>query len=151
MGDTRYAAAAPVISRWVNSDDKKLAKLTLFTLARIGNPSSEPLLARAAEKSGFVYDVTGATEAYLEYARQLAASGKSAQAEKIARQIQQAQQVNQVQNRTRRVKNINGSERRTVDPAVLTAAMDDKDPQYRATALQNLRKIIQEMRPSAAG
>ncbi|MEO6963846.1 MAG: DUF1080 domain-containing protein, partial [Puia sp.] len=136
LGDTRYAAAAPVISRWVNSDDKKLAKLTLFTLARIGNPSSESLLARAAEKIGFVYDVTGATEAYLEYARRLAASGKSAQAEKIAHQIQQkTQQSNQVQNRTAALKILTDLKGEKSIP-LLTAAMDDKDPQYRAAALK---------------
>ncbi|MDP4130554.1 MAG: DUF1080 domain-containing protein [Bacteroidota bacterium] len=136
LGDTRYAEAAPVIARWVNSDDKKLTKLSLFALARIGDPASEALLARAAEKSGFVYDETGATEAYLQYARTLAASGKKAQASKIAGLIQQKTQgVHQIQNHTAALKILVDLKGEQAVP-LLVDAMNDKNPQYRAAALK---------------
>ena len=134
-GDARNAKAAPFISRFVNSDDKKLSKLALYALARIGDPASEVLLAKAAEKSGFIYNETGATEAYLDYAQKLAASGKSTQAEKIANLVQQkAGSDKQIQTRTAALKLLTDIRGDKSVPQLISA-MDDKNPQYRAAAL----------------
>ena len=61
LGDTRFSAAVQPVSTLVKSNDPNLAKVSLYTLARIGDPSSSKLLNTAAAKSGYSYDVTDAT------------------------------------------------------------------------------------------
>ena len=81
LGDMHAAEAVVIITKLAESNDKKLRKLSLYALAQIAQPSSEPFLQSAAFKSGFTYDETGATAAYLRFANQLRVNGKGQQAE----------------------------------------------------------------------
>lgn len=136
LGDSRYAGAVAAVTPFADSEDKKLSRLALYTLANIADPSSEAVLAGAAEKSGFTYDVTHATPAYLLYAQRLAETGKQQQAEKIAQSlVSTARQENQVHTRTAALKllaDIQGEK----SMEMLVDAAGDKNPAFRAAAMK---------------
>lgn len=136
LGDSRYAEAVAAVTPLANSADQKLSRLALYTLANIADPSSEAVLADAAGKSGFTYDVTHATPAYLLYAQRLAETGKQQQAEKIAQSLlNSANQENQVHTRTAALKllaDLKGEQ----SMGLLVDAAGDKHPEYRAAALK---------------
>lgn len=140
LGDCRFNEAVGAIAALANSGDKKLVKLSLYALARIADPASESLLASAAQKSGFVYDETGAVQAYLDYAAQLYASGESALAEKIADSVlQKAAADSQAPARTAALKILSSIQKEKSVP-LLIAAMKDPNPKYREAALQFAEK-----------
>src|SRR5690606_4267458 len=87
LGDTRYSAAVQPVSTLVKSNDPNLVKVSLYALARIGDPSSSKLLNAAAAKSGYSYDATDATASYLLYLNQLKANGHAEEAEKAAEKL----------------------------------------------------------------
>jgi HEAT repeat protein len=149
LGDSPFKEAAPAIGKLMNSEDKKLNKLAMYTLARIGDSASIALLAGAAEKSGYRYDETGATQAYLDYAARLNAGGNPALAESIANTLLQEQKPEHKRKHKQKQKqeiekpvptriaalklllDIQGN--RAVPQ--LVAAMGDSNLQYRAAAL----------------
>src|SRR5690606_6853430 len=56
LGDTRFGAAVQPVLALVKSNDPNLVKVSLYALARIGDPSSLKLLNGAAAKSRYSYD-----------------------------------------------------------------------------------------------
>lgn len=133
LGDSRYAPAAAVIAPLAGSDDKKLAKVALYALAQIGAPASAPVLAAAAAKSGYTYDVTDATASYLYYAGNL--SDKAAAAKIGDALLTQAKTVAQIPTRTAALKLITAARGEQSMPLLLAAA-DDKNNAYRDAALK---------------
>jgi HEAT repeat protein len=71
LGDLHYLGAEQGITLRTKSEDPLLRRAALFALAGIASEDSEPVLAAAAEKVNFGYDVTGATAAYLLFAANL--------------------------------------------------------------------------------
>jgi HEAT repeat protein len=133
LGDSRYTAAAAAIAPLANDADKRLAKVALYALAQIGAPASAPVLAAAAAKSGYAYDVTDATSSYLYYAANLT---DKAAAEKIADNIlKTAKTDGQVHTRTAALKLLTTIRGEKSMPLLLAAA-DDKNREYRDAALK---------------
>ena len=136
LGDFRYGPAAATIAPLADGSDAYQTKTALYALGRIGDPASEKILSAAAESAHFRYEVTGATSAYIDYARQLAASGKQAEAGRIAGQLlKKCSQDDQVVARTAALKILVDLQGEKNLP-LLTEAMDDKNPKYREAALK---------------
>jgi HEAT repeat protein len=135
LGDSRYLAAAAPINTLAASDDAVTAKVALYALAQIANPSSEPVLAAAADKSGYKYEKTNTTGAYLVYAENLLKNGNRVLVQKIANHlITKATtpdlvsiRINALQLRVKASK---------APQQLLLIAANDADPQYRAAALR---------------
>ncbi|MFT3705070.1 MAG: DUF1080 domain-containing protein [Agriterribacter sp.] len=142
LGDTRYRDAATSIAAVANSSDPKLAKVALYALARIGDPSSATTLADAAAKAGYTYDVTDATSSYLKYLNQQVADGHTAEATKAATQLMKSAVAdNQVHTRIAALKvltDIQGAN----STSLLTGAMKDKNAAYREAALKFAQPYI---------
>jgi len=136
LGDGKDRTAAQSIAALANSTDANLVKTVLYALSQIADPSSEPILAAAAEKSGFKYENTNAVAAYLYYAEQLMKDGQKEQANKIAKNIlQKTTGDDQVHVRTAALKIVSDFSPTQSDEYLL-AAMNDKQFNYRAAALK---------------
>jgi HEAT repeat protein len=135
LGDSRYSAAAAPINTLAAGDDPITAKVALYTLAQIANPSSEPILAAAADKSGYKYEKTNATGAYLVYAENLLKNGNTVLVQKIANHlITKATTPDLVSIRINALQ-LRVKASKAPQQLLLTAA-GDADPQYRAAALR---------------
>ncbi|MFC5412941.1 DUF1080 domain-containing protein [Larkinella bovis] len=136
LGDTRYVPAAPELTRLVQPDDKNLSKVALYALARMATPTAGAVLARAAQGSGYAYDVTEATASYLDYLKQLAVSGRKPQADALARKLLEVcTDEKQVPTRTAALKILVDNNREKSLP-VLTKAVLDSSHAYRVAALK---------------
>ncbi|WP_152269859.1 family 16 glycoside hydrolase [Agriterribacter humi] len=143
LGDTRSTAAVQPVSALVKSNDPNLAKVSLYTLARIGDPSSLKLLNASAAKSGYSYDVTDATASYLLYLNQLVANGHTGEAEKAAKKLLK-KASDQVHTRTAALKLLTDIQGEN-SVELLTKAMKDKNAEYRAAALKYGRPYLNEI------
>ncbi|MCX2739514.1 family 16 glycoside hydrolase [Pontibacter anaerobius] len=136
LGDTRHAGAASALAPLVGSQDEKLRKLTLYALANIADPSSEAILAKAAEDDQYKYDEDNATAAYLLFAKRLAENGQQPQAEKIAQSIlSKATAEEQVHTRTAALKLL-ADMQKGQSMNLLVEAAGNPNPEYRAAALK---------------
>lgn len=124
------------ITPFATADDLALRKLALFALANSGDPDRERVLAAAAEKSGYTYDVTNATASYLLYIQRMAQNGRTGRAAILAAALHKkctgAEQVYTHVAALRLLADIRGA---NILPVLLDAA-DDPDPVYRGGALQ---------------
>lgn len=142
LGDTRFAGALPQVTELAKSKDPVLTKVALYTLAQTGDPSSLKLLNAAASRTGYSYDVTDATSSYLLYLHRLSANGHTPDAEKAAKALLK-KASKQVHTRTAALKilvDVQGAN----SLELLTAAMKDKDPEYRDAALEFARPWLNE-------
>lgn len=87
LGDLHYLGAEQGITLRTKSENPVLKRTALFALANIATPDSEPVLAAAAEKAGFGYDITDATAAYLLFATNLGHNWPTAPAVTAANNI----------------------------------------------------------------
>lgn len=138
LGDAHYAEGAASISAFVGKGDIKQDKVALNALATIANTSSETVLAQAAEKTGFKYDVSNATNAYLVYSQNLAAKGNKAAAERIAQNLHKKSTGDTRIAALKILTDINPAK----SNALLLAAALDADPKYRAAALRYAKPYI---------
>ncbi|MCF0074767.1 DUF1080 domain-containing protein [Dyadobacter sp. CY261] len=142
LGGSHYQEAAPAIEKTATSDDLKLRKVSLYALSEIGVPSSETILAGAAQKAAYGYDVTDATAVYLKYLAQLAANGNAAAAEKSALAlIKNTPEAKQSATRSSALKIYSDIKKRESVP-VLVSALQSTDAQYRAAALKLGQKYL---------
>ncbi len=136
LGDVRYAKAVPALTPLAESQDVKLNKLALYALANIADPSSEGVLAKAAQQTNYTFNNSTATAAYLLYTHRLAENGKQEQAASIAQSLlSSSAQANQVHTRTAALSllaDIQGEK----SVGLLVDAAADKNPEYRAAALK---------------
>jgi len=136
LGDSRIKQAAGQINMLASGNDANLVKMALYALSHIGDPSSEPVLAAAAEKNNFRYDNTNAVNAYITYADQLVRNGNTALAVQVANKlIQQATTDAQVNIRTAALKILVDANKDN-NSKYLLAAVDDKNAAYRAATLK---------------
>ncbi|RRB01024.1 DUF1080 domain-containing protein [Larkinella rosea] len=136
LGDSRYQPAASALIPLVGESDKKVSKVAMYALARLAAPAAGPVLAKAAQESGYTYDVTEATASYLDYLHQLAVSGKKPQADALARKLlQESVGDKQVHTRTAALRLLVDFNKEKSLP-LLTAAVADPSAQYRVAALK---------------
>ncbi|HEY4205929.1 MAG TPA: HEAT repeat domain-containing protein, partial [Puia sp.] len=140
LGDSRATIAVPLISKTAADPSAgsniQLIKLCLYALARIADPGSESILAKAAGKAGYENDPTNATDAYIRYAEELALRGRPAQAAHIAQELlTKASGDRRVIERTAALKLMVSIQGKKSLP-LLTAAMDDRNAAFRAAALK---------------
>lgn len=137
LGDSRYQAAAQPIQTLIAAEtNAELLKVALYALANIADPSSAPVLASAADKSGYGYDYTNATAVYLTYAEQLLKNGNQTLAEKIAKQILEKTATDQLVNVRTAALKILVDANKTNNQALLLAAAGDQNAAYRIAALK---------------
>lgn len=142
LGDTRYAAALPQLTGFTKSKDPVLAKVAIYSLAQIGDPSSLKLLNAAASKSGYSYDATNATSSYVLYLQQLAQNGHTQEAGKAAKTLLK-NASKQVQTRSAALEVLAHIQGENSMP-LLTGAMKDKNFEYRDAALKLAATYLNE-------
>jgi len=136
LGESRYKEAAAAIEKTAVSTDLNLRKVSLFALSEIGIPSSESILATAAQKVLYVYDEADATAVYIKYLARLAQNGSPAIAEKAALElIKNTPAPEQTSTRSSALKVYADIKKRESVP-VLVKALESTDPEYRAAALK---------------
>lgn len=136
LGDSRFKEAAAAINPLASSADQNLAKIALYALAYIADPSSESVFASSAQKAGFKYDNTNALASYVIYAEQLLKNGNKDLAEKIAKDLLVKAGTDEVVNvRTAALKLLVDANKEN-SQTYLLAAVDDKNAEYRAAALK---------------
>ena len=136
LGDIQYLPAATAIGKQSTSTDAALVKVSLYALAQIGSPASENVLATAAAKAGYKYDITGATTSYISYARQLHILGNPVLAEKIANALlKNASSKEQVPARTAGLKLLVEIKGEKALP-ILVNLLNDPSPAFREAALK---------------
>lgn len=136
LGDVRFKAAAPAIGRLAAGTDAKVVRVALNALSYIADPSSEKILAAAAQKAGYKYDNTNATEAYMVYADQLLKNGNKTLAVSIANRVALQTKSDKLANvRVNALKILVDANKATAQQLLLTAA-GDANMKYRAGALR---------------
>ncbi len=80
-------AATTSLNLLATDADASVAKMSLYALSYIADPSSEPILFTAAQKAGYKYEQTNAVNAYLVYANQVLKAGNQKLAGEIGRKI----------------------------------------------------------------
>lgn len=142
LGGAHYKEAAPAIEKTAASAELNLRKVSLYALSEIGAPSSEGILAAAAQKASYGYDEADATAVYLKYLARLAANGNNAPAEKAALAlIKGMPDVKQSATRASALKIYSDLKKRESVP-VLVSALQSSDAQYRAAALKLGQKYL---------
>jgi Domain of Unknown Function (DUF1080) len=135
LGDSRNTLAVKSISALIRND-KKLTKVAFYALANIADPISINLLANAAQKTGFTYDETNATSAYLLFIKNLGRYGKKEIAARLAKTLStKASLANQVQTHTAALKLLVDMQGANSTPLLVEAA-HNSNTQYRDAALK---------------
>jgi HEAT repeat protein len=135
LGDSRTKEAAKAIAE-LTTGDERLAKMSLYALANIADPSSEAVLAATAEKAGFKYENTNAVASYLLYAERLMSNDNKVEANNIAKKILgKAVADDQVHIRIAALKLVSAASKAQSDEYLL-GAMSDTQFKYRAAALK---------------
>ena len=136
LGESRYKEAVIAIEKTAVSSDLNLRKVSLFALSEIGLPSSEGILASAAQKVLFRYDEADAAAVYIKYLARLAQNGNPAIAEKAALTlITNTPAPEQTATRSSALKVYADIKKRESVP-VLVKALESTDSEYRAAALK---------------
>lgn len=142
LGGAHYKEAASAIEKTATSSERNLRKVSLYALSEIGAPSSEAVLAAAAQKVAYGYDEADATGVYLKYLGKLAANGQEAAAEKAALALIKATpDAKQSATRSSALKIYSDIKKRESVP-VLVSALQSTDAQYRAAALKLGQKYL---------
>lgn len=114
LGDAEYEGAEAALLPLFNGAEVNLQKVILYSLARIGRPSSYEAMKAAAQQANYAYSLNNATGSYLQYAERLNEKNEKALAEKIAGDLlKDASGEDQIHTRTSALKllaNIKGSD-----------------------------------------
>lgn len=137
IGDARVPEATSILVPLAASTDKMLAKTALYALSYIAAPGAKGVLETSASRAGYKYDVTNATTAYLAYIQQLAASGKTGEAVRLAQTLLNttAKDPSQIHVRTAALSLLDQFSGDASLP-LLTAAAGDANGAYRDAALK---------------
>lgn len=133
LGDLRYKPAAAAIMAHAGSDDVNTRQVALVALANIGDPSSDEVLAKAANAQGR-FERMQATNWYLLYAQRLAEDGNKARCAAICRELVKSRTAerNIVAGALRTLVLAHGNEAM----ADVLAAVDSDDKQLRIAAME---------------
>lgn len=136
LGGLRHKEAVSSIEKLATYSEANLRKVALYSLSEIAAPSSEKILAAAAQKVSYRYDVTDATGVYVSYLSHLVQNGEGALAEKAALElIKNTPAPEQTATRSSALKVYADSKKRESVP-VLVKALASTDSEYRAAALK---------------
>lgn len=139
LGQLRYLGALDELTALTRVKDPLIRRTALMALASIGNESSEPLMAAAAAKNHYNTDSTDATLAYLLYAQRLAQNWPIGPAVSAAEKLLKNSQ--DIHIRIAALKLL--TETRSNDAMmILTNAVDENEPEYRAAAFRFADKLI---------
>jgi HEAT repeat protein len=136
IGEAQVEGAEELILPLLATDDEALKRSALFALGRVGGAASLKALEQEAEKAGYGYEKTGATEAYLALLKRQAENPLAVkETEKSATALLQ-NATKQKQNATR----IGALEiliniRKNNALKTVTTALKDTDRQYRNASL----------------
>lgn len=141
LGDMKFSGAAGVIERFAAGEEKEIRKVAQYALANIAAPSSEPVLRKAAEKAGLIYDETNATGNYLQYLTQLSQRGEKDLAAKSAQALYtKAAGTKQAHTKAAALSVLSEAKEEAAIP-VLVKAAQSSEPKLRGTALASLGKF----------
>ncbi len=87
LGDSRYDEAVQSYIGWYGKGNRGEQAAALYALAGTGDPSALPVLMRAAESAGYMWEPTGAVQALLLYAKTIGLAGDSRGMKKITDQV----------------------------------------------------------------
>jgi HEAT repeat protein len=134
IGDSRNPLAVKSVSALIGKD-QKLTKVSLYAVANIADPISINLMANAAQKSGFTYDETNATYAYLLYIKNLGKKNVPT-ATRLAKTLAtKASLAHQEQTHTAALKILVDMQGAKSTPTLIEAARNNNQ-QYRDAALK---------------
>ena len=135
LGDLQYKPALEYITNAVGSAELK--KSALHSLAQIADPASEKLLAQTAAQSGYVYEQTDATGAYLLFLKNSLDQDGKAKAMAADASKKLLKQISQPQQFTAKTAALNLYASATGEKAIpeIITALDSKDEKYREAAL----------------
>ncbi|MEJ5995166.1 DUF1080 domain-containing protein [Pedobacter sp. Du54] len=133
LAHSKAKAAAVAIAPFASGTDKELIRVSLNSLANIGDASSKEILVKAAEQAGYKYDKTNAVAALLMYAEKTVEVDKNG-VETIAKTIlEKAIGDDQVNERIAALKLLAATQN---NQQALLAAMADKQFEFRAAAVK---------------
>ncbi len=145
LGDARQLDAVALITPDATAADIPTRKVALYALARIANPASAKVLANAAAKSGYSYSDDDASASYVLYLNNLLANGNAKTVEKAAKKLLKAAKAdNQVHTKIAALKILADQQGAAGSISLLTAAMKDKNAQYREAALKYAAPYLDE-------
>ena len=139
LGDMRYKPSLEYITNALKL--KVLQKTALHSLAQLADPGSQKLLADAAAKSGYVFEPTGATGAYLLYLKNSLDQGQQTMVENAGKDL--LKQLNLPEQLTAKCAALNLYASAAGEKAIpeIIASLDSKDDKYRETALSAAANI----------
>jgi len=142
LGFIGYQPAEAAILQKANTTDQNLRRVVIYALSEIGGTASAAVLEQAASASGYAYDPTGATGAYVHYIGRLAENGHVAAARKgAARLFNAASTANQTQTRIAALDALTAINEERQVKALVKAAKDGNGV-YRNAALMLLTPYI---------
>ncbi|MDR1601110.1 MAG: DUF1080 domain-containing protein [Tannerella sp.] len=83
IGEARIGGSEEILQSLLTGADENLQKDILYALSRVGGTASVKTLYAAAEKAGFGYDKTNATEAYIALLKNLSLSPEDRQTDYV--------------------------------------------------------------------
>jgi len=133
LGDLSYKPAVEYITKAASSNELK--KTALHSLAQIAAPESGSLLAQTAAQSGYVYEQTDATGAYLLFLKNSLNQGKTSMVADATKKL--LKQTSQSEQTTAKCAALSLYANAAGEKAVpeIIAALDSKDEKYRTAAL----------------
>ncbi|MDR2389602.1 MAG: DUF1080 domain-containing protein [Tannerellaceae bacterium] len=87
IGEARVADTENVLRGMISEEDENFQKVTFYALSRVGNKESINELYAAAEKKGFAWEKTGASESYIALLKHLVEQGDIEEASKAASEL----------------------------------------------------------------
>lgn len=132
LGDLGSAKAGKEIAKLALSEKSELRKVSLYALANSGSPNAEKILFEAANKTGFQYEQTGATQSYMLFIKRIGEAGETKAVERMCHYLMDNAPSNirsQALSLLIHFKEDEGDQ-------ILLDALEDPDSQFRATALQ---------------
>jgi HEAT repeat protein len=136
IGEARVGGAEDLLLGLLSTDDEALKKNVLYALSRTGGEASMKALYAAAEKAGFGYDRTNATEAYIALLKNRSSEPENTQSEQAANNLlKTATKAGQNQTRIAALEILLNIQKGD-GLKTLQAALKDPCPEYRNTALK---------------
>ncbi|MCL1932869.1 MAG: DUF1080 domain-containing protein [Candidatus Azobacteroides sp.] len=138
LGYMRYQPANDAIGILATTGNAKLRKAALYSLAQIADPSSETILAEAAEKAGYNYESTDALGSYVLYLNNSLPTQADVVEKSAQNMLKTTSEVSQIAAKSAALELYvmalrNSDEKKAVNE-ILTA-LKSSDKQYRLAAL----------------
>ncbi len=135
LGDIRYSAAAGTLEKMISTSNPNLKHIVMQALAEIAAPSSQKVLEKALQQSGYVFNATDAEGAYILYLSNLLKNGGNKAVSKAAKDLMsKASTPQMIAAKSAGLSLYALSEKENAIPEIIKA-LDNTDKTYRGTAL----------------